>query len=64
MFRSGRLQGVPQLTVNLGMRWEYSEPMYEWRIARRTSNLVTGKVLLAGQDGNSRALYLILLQAV
>lgn len=45
------------LTVNIGMRWEYSQPLYE--VADREANidLVTGKVLLAGKDGNSRALY-------
>jgi hypothetical protein len=44
-------------TVNLGMRWEYSQPLYE--VADRQANIdvVNGKVLLAGKDGNSRALY-------
>lgn len=44
-------------TVNLGLRWEYTQPLYE--VADRQANIdvVTGKVLLAGKDGNSRALY-------
>ncbi|HXJ42377.1 MAG TPA: carboxypeptidase-like regulatory domain-containing protein [Bryobacteraceae bacterium] len=48
---------LPNLTVNLGMRWEYSQPLYE--VADREANidLARGVVLLAGQDGNSRALY-------
>jgi hypothetical protein len=45
------------LTVNIGMRWEYSQPLYE--VADRQANIdvVNGRVLLAGKDGNSRALY-------
>jgi outer membrane receptor protein involved in Fe transport len=45
------------LTVNLGLRWEYTQPVYE--VADRQSNfdLTTGKQLFAGKDGNSRALY-------
>jgi outer membrane receptor protein involved in Fe transport len=45
------------LTINLGMRWEYTQPVYE--VADRQSNfdLTTGKQLFAGKDGNSRALF-------
>jgi len=45
------------LTVNLGMRWEYTQPIYE--VADRQVNIdtFTGKLLYAGKDGNSRALY-------
>ena len=45
------------LTLNLGMRWEYTQPVYE--VADRESNfdLATGKQLFAGKDGNSRALF-------
>jgi outer membrane receptor protein involved in Fe transport len=45
------------LTLNLGMRWEYTQPVYE--VADRQSNfdLATGKQLFAGKDGNSRALF-------
>jgi len=44
-------------TMQLGIRWEYTQPLYE--VADRQANIdvVTGKVLLAGKDGNSRALY-------
>lgn len=45
------------LTLNLGLRWEYTQPVYE--VADRQSNfdLNTGKQLFAGKDGNSRALF-------
>lgn len=45
------------LTVNLGLRWEYTQPVYE--VADRQSNfdLRTGRQLFAGKDGNSRALF-------
>ena len=47
----------PNLTVNLGLRWEYTQPVYE--VADRESNfdLTTGRQLFAGRDGNSRALF-------
>jgi hypothetical protein len=45
------------LTLNLGLRWEYHTPLVE--VADRQSNFepFSGRLLLAGQDGNSRALY-------
>jgi hypothetical protein len=45
------------LTVNLGMRWEYNQPIYE--VADRQVNIdtFTGKLMYAGKNGNSRALY-------
>lgn len=45
------------LTLNLGIRWEYTQPVYE--VADRQSNfdLTTGQQLFAGKDGNSRALF-------
>ncbi|MGH9936329.1 MAG: carboxypeptidase regulatory-like domain-containing protein, partial [Blastocatellia bacterium] len=45
------------LTLNLGMRWEYTSPVTE--VADRQSNfeLYSGRQLFAGKDGNSRALY-------
>ena len=46
-----------ELTLNLGIRWEWHQPLYE--VLDRQSNFepFTGKLLLAGKDGNSRALY-------
>jgi hypothetical protein len=50
-------KAAKNLTINLGMRWEYTQPVYE--VADRQSNfdLRTGKQLFAGKDGNSRSLY-------
>ncbi|MFN7921422.1 MAG: carboxypeptidase regulatory-like domain-containing protein [Bryobacteraceae bacterium] len=45
------------LTLNLGIRWEYHSPWVE--VADRQSNfgLYSGQLMLAGKDGNSRSLY-------
>jgi len=45
------------LTVNIGMRWEYVQPLYEVADRQANINVATGEVLLAGKNGNSRALY-------
>jgi hypothetical protein len=47
----------PNLTVNLGIRWQVFTPIYE--VGNRMTNfgLYTGQVQLAGVNGNSRALY-------
>jgi TonB dependent receptor-like, beta-barrel len=45
------------LTLNLGVRWEYHTPLYEVKDRQSNFEPFTGKLLLAGQDGNSRALY-------
>ena len=46
-----------ELTLNLGIRWEWHQPLYE--VLDRQSNFepFSGKLMLAGKDGNSRALY-------
>ena len=45
------------LTLNLGVRWEYHSPWVEVADRQSNFNLVTGAIMLAGKDGNSRALY-------
>ncbi len=45
------------LTVNLGVRWEYTSPVYEVKDRQSNFELYTGRQLFAGRDGNSRALY-------
>jgi hypothetical protein len=45
------------LTLNLGLRWEYHSPLVEVKDRQANFEPFTGKLLLAGKDGNSRALY-------
>jgi hypothetical protein len=48
---------LPNLTVNLGVRWEYDQPIYEVNNKEANLNLATGAVEIAGKNGASRALY-------
>ena len=48
---------LPNLTLNLGVRWEYDQPIYEVNNKQSNLNLQTGQLEIAGQNGNSRALY-------
>ncbi len=45
------------LTLNLGIRWEYHTPLVEVYDRQTNFSPYTGEILLAGQNGNSRALY-------
>ena len=45
------------LTLNLGLSWEYTSPLVEKDDRQSNIDLHTGQLLLAGQRGNSRALY-------
>jgi hypothetical protein len=45
------------LTLNLGLRWEWHQPLYEVKDRQANFEPFSGRLLLAGQDGNSRALY-------
>ena len=45
------------LTLNLGIRWEYTSPVVEVHDRQSNFDIATGKQLFAGRDGNSRALY-------
>lgn len=45
------------LTLNLGLRYEYITPYVEVADRQSSFDLSTGKQLFAGKDGNSRALY-------
>jgi len=47
----------PNLTLNLGLRWEWAQPIYEAEDRQTSVDLVTGRTLFAGKDGASRALY-------
>ena len=46
-----------KLTLNLGLRYEYDQPIYEVNNKEANLNLVTSTIEYAGKDGNSRALY-------
>ena len=45
------------LTLNLGLRWEYHTPLVEVKDRQANFGMFTGQLMLAGQNGNSRALY-------
>ncbi len=45
------------LTLNLGLSWEYTSPLVEKDDRQSNIDLQTGQLLLAGQNGASRALY-------
>jgi hypothetical protein len=45
------------LTLNLGVTWEYTSPWVEKDDRQSNIDLTTGQLLLAGRDGNSRALF-------
>ncbi len=47
----------PNLTLNLGIRYEYDQPIYEVNNKALNIDFANKKLLFAGQDGNSRALY-------
>ncbi|MGH9630301.1 MAG: carboxypeptidase regulatory-like domain-containing protein, partial [Bryobacteraceae bacterium] len=50
-------RATESLTLNLGLRWEWHQPLYEVYDRQANFEPFTGRLLLAGQDGNSRALY-------
>ena len=45
------------LTLNLGLSWEYTSPLVEKDDRQINIDLTTGQILQAGQNGASRALY-------
>jgi len=48
---------TPSLTVNLGLRYELHTPWVEVKNRQANFGLFSGALEIAGQDGNSRALY-------
>lgn len=48
---------TPNLTLNLGLRWELHTPWIEVKNRQANFDETTGALELAGQDGNSQALY-------
>jgi hypothetical protein len=47
----------PNLTVNLGIRWEFDQPIFEVNNKEANVDIPTKTIIYAGVDGNSRALY-------
>ena len=45
------------LTLNLGLRWEYTQPVYEVADRQVNVNIYTGAISQAGKNGASRALF-------
>jgi len=46
-----------KLTLNMGVRWEFDQPIYEVNNKMANVNMQTLQIEYAGVDGNSRALY-------
>ena len=51
------LKATDDLTLNLGLRWGYTSPLIEKDDRQANIDLTNAALLLAGKDGNSRALY-------
>lgn len=47
---------TPTLTVNLGVRYDYFQPVFEKHNQQANFNFLTGQLEVAGQNGNSRSL--------
>ncbi|WP_446743806.1 carboxypeptidase regulatory-like domain-containing protein [Silvibacterium acidisoli] len=46
-----------KMTLNLGVRWEYDQPIYEVNNKMANIDTNTGQIIYAGVNGASRALY-------
>jgi hypothetical protein len=57
VFAQDDFKVMPNLTLNLGMRWEFDQPIYEVNNKMANVNMATKQIEYAGVDGASRALY-------
>ncbi|MBT9330949.1 TonB-dependent receptor [Paracidobacterium acidisoli] len=57
VFAQDDFKVMQNLTLNLGMRWEFDQPIYEVNDKMANVNMTTKQIEYAGVDGNSRALY-------
>ena len=48
---------TPNLTLNLGLRWEFDQPLYEVNNKEANINFASKTVIFAGVNGASRALF-------
>ena len=57
MYAADDFKATNNLTLNLGLRWDYTSPLVEKDNRQANIDLTNAAQRLAGQDGNSRALY-------
>lgn len=57
VFAADDFKATDNLTLNLGLRWGYTSPLVEKDDRQANFSLVNAEQQLAGQNGNSRALY-------
>jgi hypothetical protein len=57
IFAQDDYKAMTNLTLNIGLRWSFDQPIYEVNNKMANLNLQTGAIEYAGVDGNSRALY-------
>ena len=57
VFAQDDFKVTPKMTLNLGVRWEYDQPIYEVNNKMANVNMVTKQIEYAGVNGASRALY-------
>ena len=57
VYAADDLKATDNLTLNLGLRWGYTSPLVEKDDRQANFSLVNAEQQLAGQNGNSRALY-------
>jgi hypothetical protein len=57
VFAQDDYKARPNLTLNIGIRWEFDQPIYEVNNKMANIDMQSKQIIYAGVDGNSRALY-------